>query len=115
MDSGIENCSVTASGSVITVQCTFHDISDVLGFQITAQLSAVDKVDVLHVSTSMDPRTPATVEVEDNGLYQVTVLPNRARMGILDTEVEFSKRVMVNFAGTATSTGIKLYVLGSYI
>ena len=34
----------------------------------------------------MDPNTPVTVEVERDGLYQVTIFPIREGRGILDTE-----------------------------
>ena len=72
------------------------DVSRILGFQIIAQINDINRVNVLYVNTSMDPRSPATVYVPSDGEYMVTVLPNRAGKGILDAAVELSQLVMVD-------------------
>ena len=95
-DSGVEDCNINNTGLVITVECTFSDVSSVLGFQITAQINDMSRVNVLYVNTSMDPQSPVNVVVPSNGEYMVTVLPSRIGVGILDTVVEFSQLIMVD-------------------
>ena len=74
----LHNCTVTSHVRLITVECSFPG-----RFQVTVLSSAIDRVSVLHVNTSMDPQTPVTVQVPENGEYLVTVLPFLDGMGIL--------------------------------
>ncbi len=60
-------------------------------FQITAQINDIDRVSILHVnSSSMDPQTPTTVQVPENGEYLVTVHSFQDGIGILSGK-EFSQ------------------------
>ena len=70
-------------------------------FQITVQINDMEEVNILHVGTSMDPQTPASVQVMENGEYQVIVLPIHEEMGIL-TGMEFSQIYTVEDIPTAT-------------
>ena len=102
-DSGVEACNITITTLTIAVECTFSNVTSVLGFQITAQINNMDDVDVLYVSSTTDIQSPVTVDVPGGGEYMVTVLPNRAGRGILDTMVEFSRLVLVDDVMTTTS------------
>ena len=84
----MENCHVSTHARVIAVDCTFTDIRAV-GFQIIVQRNDPQRMNVLHVNTSMDPGTPAMIEVEHNGEYLVTILPiqNGIGMDLLKTFV----------------------------
>ena len=55
------------------------------GFQIIAQSSNSSKVHKLHVNQSMDLQTPVTVEVEEDGMYQVAIFAIREGTGILNS------------------------------
>ena len=65
------------------------------GFQVIAQLTNASELQKLYVNQSMDPYTPVTVEVERDGLYQVTIFPMREGRGILDSRVECTEHVLV--------------------
>ncbi len=80
----IQNCGVTSRSGVITL--TFP----ISGFQITAQINKIDEVNLLHINTTMDPQTPVTVQVAENGEYLVTVFPIQDGVGIL-SRVKFSQ------------------------
>lgn len=73
---------------------------------MTAQISAVESANILHVNTSMNPQTPATLKVPKNGEYLVTVLPIYEGRGILDG-MAFSQMHVVNDL-PSTTQGIKL-------
>ena len=94
------NCQITYCSGVIRAEC--NDTSD---FQIVAQSRNSNKI---HVNQSMDFQTPVTVEVEESGVYQVTIL------GILDsngTHVEYVKSTPITISTcTTTTSGVCVYV-----
>ena len=53
------------------------------GFQMIAQLDSSKEVHKLHINQSMDLQTPVTVEVEESGVYQVTIFAIREGTGIV--------------------------------
>ena len=70
------------------------------GFQMIVQSGHFSEVHKLHVNQSIDFQTPVTVEVEESGVYQVTIL------GILDsngTHVEYVKSTPITIS-TCTTT-----------
>ena len=70
----------------ILVDCYFRDIA-VTGFQMVAQLSSSSQV---YTNKTTDHQTPASVEVEESGMYQVTIFAIRGERGILDSTVEYN-------------------------
>ena len=70
-----------------------------------AQLSNASEVQKLYVNQSMAPHTPVTVEVERDGLYQVTIFPIREGRGILESGAVQTQLVAVglNYIPTSTS------------
>ena len=79
-------CQITTSPGVITAECTFPSDTMATGFQMIAQFSS--EVHILHISQSMDLETPVTVEVEESGVYQVTIFAIREGTGIVDSYME---------------------------
>ena len=73
------------------------------GFQMIVQSGHSSEVHKLHVNQSMDLQTPVTVEVEESGVYQVTIFEN---IGILDSNgihVEYVKSTPVTISTCTTS------------
>ena len=84
------------------------------GFQMIVQSTHFNKVHKLHINQSMDLQTPVTVEVEESGVYQVTILKN---IGILDsngTYVEYVKSTPVTIS-TCIKTGTTLGIYSLHV
>ena len=64
----------------------------------------------LYVNQSMDPHTPVTVEVERDGLYQVTIFPIREGRGILNSNAEV---FLTHYTTTATTTTTTTTITGT--
>ena len=90
-------CIVKSSCRVIRATCP----SFTRGFQVIVQLSNASEVWLLRINQSMDPHAPATVEVERDGPYLVTVFPLREGRGILDSVAE---RLVLGEVSTTTTT-----------
>ena len=78
----IEACRIDHFHSSITVNCSFSS-SSLNSFQILAQLTEGDDVCRLIVSQNMDLQTAATIEVDSDREYRITVLPIRSDSGIM--------------------------------
>ena len=79
----------------ITAECTsLLFMSD--GLQMIVQSSNVSEAHKLYVNQSRAPQTPVTVQVEREGLYQVTILGMRGGRGILDSRVKYTEQVEVS-------------------
>ena len=98
----IESCYITTSSTAITAECTRF-----IGFQMVAQLSDSNKV---NINQSMDLQTPVTVEVEESGVYQVTIFAIKEGTGILGSNVGYMEQVLVNSTITTTSHTTSLSV-----
>ena len=87
------NCTLDSSNGLISVSMCINSS----GFQVIAQLSSASEVQKLFINQSMDPYTPVTVEVEKDGLYQVTIFPiAEGSSGILESDVKYcTEQVMV--------------------
>ena len=59
----------------------------VTDFQMIAQLIDSSEVHKLHINQSMDLQTPVTVEVEESGVYQVTIFVIKEKTGIVGSFV----------------------------
>ena len=94
-------------------ECSHINSALVTGFQMIAQLNYSSEVHKLHVNQSMDLQTPVTVEVEESGVYQVTIFAIREGTGIVGSYVGHTGHVQVvvgdvtsyttNSTGTSTS------------
>ena len=105
----LEDCDISNSSAVIIVECTFADDVTTAGFQMLAQLTDSSLVHKLYVNKSMGFHAPITVEVEESGLYQVTILVIDEETGILDSNftrynVEYQISVMVPATTTPTAS-----------
>ena len=69
----IFDCSITVFRGFIFAECSPINSTLVTGFQMIAQLNDSSEVHKLHISQSTDLQTPVTVEVEEDGMYQVAV------------------------------------------
>lgn len=74
-----------------------------------ARQSDFRKVHKLYVNQTWDRQTPATVQVEESGTYQVTIFPIKEGT-ILDTNImEYIEHVVVSVMNSSTTTqGIPL-------
>ncbi len=97
----LESCRIVRSLDRIIVQCAYHDDSTATGFQVIAQLSNSSEVPRLYANKTTDRQTPASVVVEENGLYQVTIFAIRGERGIVD---EYMNLLMVEDALITTTT-----------
>ena len=71
------------------------------GFQMIVQSSYSSEVHKLHVNQSMDLQTPVRVEVEENRVYQVTIL---GILGSNATHVEYVKSTPITITTCTTTT-----------
>ena len=85
------------------VECSYPSGSTATGFQVIAQLSDSSEVHKLYANTTTDHQTPASVMVEENGMYQVTVFAIRGESGIVDSSVEYMDQITVNGDTTVTT------------
>ena len=93
----IEGCHITTSSTAITAECTRF-----ISFQMVAQLSDSNKVHI-NQNNMLDLQTPVTVEVEESGVYQVTIFAIKEETGILGSNVRYMEQVLVNATITTTS------------
>ena len=79
------------------------------GYQVIVYLNSLDQVHKIYTNTTTDCHTQVTVEVEERGLYLVSVLPIIEGRGITGSSVEHAEIVMVD-SMVITTTG-KLFVV----
>lgn len=77
------------------VGCTYPSNSTATGFQLIAQPSNSSRVHKLSVTQTRDRQSPATIQVDESGTYQVTIFPIREGTGILYTNVEYTEKVVL--------------------
>lgn len=95
VSSHLRNCAINTSLFRISVVCLYSSNSVATGFQIMAQLQESSQVHKLYVNqtSSLLPNT-TSVEVEENGLYQVAIFAIREAVGIVGSEVEHLEEVL---------------------
>ena len=97
----LENCQLTGSTEYISVQCSYPSNSVATGFQVVAQMSNLTEVHKLY--TGKTSENSVTVQVGENGEYQVSVFAIRGRMGILNSNIEYRGQISVmELTGTHT-------------
>ena len=74
-------CNISTTSGAISAECTFPMAT---GFQMIVQLSNSSEVHKLHVNQSMDLQTPVTVEVEESGVYLISIFAIVNELGILN-------------------------------
>ena len=78
------------------VECAYPSNSAATGFQVIAQQIISSKVHKIYASKTSNCQTVASVLVEENGLYQVTIFAIRGGRGIVDSTVEYSGLLTVD-------------------
>ena len=96
-------CAITSVNNLLNAECELHN-DMVINYQVTARLAEASEVQKLHSNQSMDLHTPVTLQVERDGLYQVTILAIVENSGLLDSTVVYSQRVMVDSMSSTEST-----------
>ena len=75
----------------------------VTGFQVIAQPTNFDGLGKLYANYTSEGQTSAIVEVEQNGEFQVSVIPVLRDTGIVNSSVEYTEVVVVDNFLTTTS------------
>ncbi len=101
--------------------CTFFtnstNTTSATGFQLIAQLaSSSEEVGRIYTSHTTDRFDPASVQVEVNGTYWLTVLPIVEGRRILGSTVEYTEQISVlisadNTTSDATTSGNTVILL----
>lgn len=91
----LENCRLTASSGYIDVYCTYRSDTTATGFYVVAQMRNFSEVHKLYTNQSANRLNLVTVQVGENGEYQVTIFPMREGMGILTSNVEYTQQISV--------------------
>ena len=77
------------------VECSYSSGSTATGFQVIAQQSNANQAHKLYINKTTDRQTPASVVVEENGIYQITVFAIRGERGIVNSGVEYTQQLSV--------------------
>ena len=79
------------------MQCSFPQNSTSLGFLVVVQRDSISKARTLLINSTQPGQAlgPVTVEVEEGGVYQVTVFAIRGEMGIVGSAVEYSTQIEI--------------------
>ena len=67
------------------------------GYQVVAYLNTLDQVHKIYTNTTTNCHTQVTVEVEERGLYLVSVIPLLEITGILGSKVEYRDEILLPF------------------
>ena len=97
LSSEIEDCDIISDEQVVCVQCSFPPNSTSLGFLVVVQRDSISKARTLLVNSTQPGQAlgPVTVEVEEGGVYQVTVFAIRGEMGIVGSAVEYTTQIEI--------------------
>ena len=97
LDSIIEDCDVISDEQVVCVQCSFPQNSTCLGFLVVVQRDSISEARTLLVNSTQPGQAlgPVTVEVEEGGVYQVTVFAIRGEVGIVGSAVEYTTQIEI--------------------
>lgn len=74
------------------------------GFLVIVQLGVLDQVGKLYINQTSDYQTSASVEVEEQGVYLVSVIPAVDGSGIIGSGVGYREIVMVMDTPTLPDT-----------
>ena len=96
----LNSCHIKTSLHLILVECTYPLHTTATGFQVIARAPDYSETHKLYRSKAESPQRQVAIPVEEDGLYQVTVLGIRRGAGILQSDVEYQEVLMVNDAVT---------------
>ena len=79
------------------MQCSFPPNSTSLGFLVVVQRDSISKARTLLINSTQPGQAlgPVTVEVEEGGVYQVTVFAIRGEVGIVGSAVEYTTQIEI--------------------
>ena len=80
-----QNCHINVAHFFIWANCSYPSNTLVTGFQVIAQLSDSSQIHKLFSSKIMYPQTSTAISVEETGLYQVTIIEIKQKLGIMDS------------------------------
>ena len=92
----LSSCHINTSLHLILVECAYPLHTAVTGFQVIARAPDYSQTHKLYSSKAVSPQRQVAIPVEEDGLYQVTVLGIRRGAGILQSDVEYVEMLMVN-------------------
>ena len=89
----LNSCHIKTSLHLILVECTYPLHTTVAGFQVIACAPDYSETHKLYRSKA---EREVAIPVQEDGLYQVTVLGIRRGAGILQSDVEYEEMLVVN-------------------
>ena len=92
----IKNCTIKTLSLVIAARCEYPTNSIATGFQMIAQQSDLNKVRQLFVNKTEELDASASIEVKENGAYQVAIFAIQEGSGITESNVEYIKQVSIS-------------------
>ena len=98
----LSSCNINTWLHLILVECTYPLHTIAAGFQVIARAPDYSQTHKLHSSKAVSPQRQVAIPVEEDGLYQVTVLG--IRQGSL-SNVEYVEMLMVNDTVPSVTTG----------
>ena len=101
----LRNCSVETFPLIIRAKCAYAGESD--GFQVVVQPATFDQLGKLYAMQASEGQTSVTVELEQNGVFLVSVIPVLGKTGIVNSSVEYTEVVVVE--DLLTATGIHVF------
>ena len=113
----LRNCSVETLSLLIRAKCAYPGDSGamVTGFQVIAQPADFNELGKIYAGHSLECQTSAIVEVEQKGVFLVSVIPVLGDTGIVNSSVEYSEVVVVEDLVTATGITLgKINCIGHY-
>ena len=101
----ISDCSVVTDGLRMLVNCSFQSDSSAVGMVVMVQSSVIDSVNELIVGVSADTCNSVVLQLNRNGIHQITVFPHMEGTGIIGQQVEYKEER--NVLGEPTGEGNK--------
>ena len=101
----LSSCNINTWLHLILVECTYPLHTTVAGFQVIARAPDYSETHKLYSSKAVSPQRQVAIPVEEDGLYQVTVLGIRRGAGLLQSDVEHVEMLMVNDTVPSVTTG----------
>ena len=92
----LSSCHISTSLHLILVECTYPLHTTATGFQVIARAPDYSQTHKLYSSKAVSPQRQVAIPVQEDGLYQVTVLGIRQGAGILQSGVEYEEMLVVN-------------------
>ena len=98
----LDDCNIFHSSRLINAVCSYSTNSIAAGFLVITQKNPLNEVHKLYINQTTHQQNSVSMEVEDIGLYLVSVIPILEGTGITNSRVEYREVIMVM---TGTNTG----------